>query len=119
MSRVCTPVLVGMASLVLEIWLHFKNGPNFPFRPSARSLSLRQDTRMGPSSCPIIREGLDPPVYEAARGPITRMGGASGSFCCSMRMRRSILAETLLEESSGCVLSLLLLCIPVIGAGDI
>ena len=60
-----------------------------------------------------------PPVYEAARGPITRVGGSSGSFCCAVRMHRSILAETLLEESSGCVLSLLLLCIPVIGAGDI
>ena len=26
MSRACTPVLVGMVSLVLEIWLPFKNG---------------------------------------------------------------------------------------------
>ena len=26
MSRACIPVLVGMVSLVLEIWLPFKNG---------------------------------------------------------------------------------------------
>ena len=79
---------------------------------------LRQDTRRGPSSCPIIREGLDPPVYEAARGPITRWAGlleVSVAQCACAEVS----AETLLEESSGCVLSLLLLCIPVIGAGDI
>ena len=26
MSSVCTPILVGVASLVLEMWLPFKNG---------------------------------------------------------------------------------------------
>ena len=31
MSRVCTPVLVGVVSLVSEIWLHFKNGQIFPW----------------------------------------------------------------------------------------
>ena len=30
MSRACTPVLVGVTLLVLEIWLPFKNG-KFPF----------------------------------------------------------------------------------------
>ena len=29
MSRACTPVLVGVVSSVLEIWLHFKNGQIF------------------------------------------------------------------------------------------
>ena len=28
MSRACTPVLVGVVSLVFEIWLPFKNGQN-------------------------------------------------------------------------------------------
>ena len=33
MSSSCTAGLMGVASLVSEIWLPFKNGQFFPFQP--------------------------------------------------------------------------------------
>ena len=61
MSRVCTPVLVGMASLVLDIRATFQKRAKFPFQTICSIAQSTSGYEDGSKLVPNYSRGFGPP----------------------------------------------------------